>query len=123
MTTRDYILTFEDRGPYLYAFLTGKRSFATGLRYWNEIADRAIGLGCSKILVHESMTGDVSEEETAELILDVLPTAKGIQLALFDENPKYAVINEFGRRFADAHGINVRVFQSLEAAEAWLLGG
>ncbi len=123
MAVNDYHLTFEDRGTYLYAHLTGEDSFAASLSYWNEIGDQVKKLGHDSVLVHETLEGAVNEAELFDVILDVVPSGIGIRVALFDENHDDAKINELGQLFASNRGAILRVFSSLQDAEEWIATG
>ena len=120
MSGNDYHLTFEDRGTYLYAHLTGVDSFAASLSYWNEIADEVKKLGHTSVLAHEALEGGVNEAELFDVIMDVVPSGIGIRVALFDENQDDAKINELGQLIASNRGATIRVFSALADAEKWI---
>ena len=86
MSPQKFILDFEARENYLYAHLSGKDSFAASLDYWNQIVDQVQQLNVTKVLVHENLTGEVSEGELFDVIMDILPSSSGIQVAFYDEN-------------------------------------
>ncbi|VGO17399.1 hypothetical protein PDESU_05995 [Pontiella desulfatans] len=115
-----YRLVFEDRGFYLYAHLTGEDSFAASLSYWNEIADKVRELDYRKVLVHEDLMGETDEAEIFDIMMDILPSSTGIQVAFFDENQTNAEINEFGHLIATNRGADIRIFQSLDDARNWI---
>lgn len=120
MTTSDFTLIFEDRSSYLYAHLSGKDSFAASLNYWNQIADKVKELGYNKVLVHENLTGEVSEGEMFEIIMDIIPAGVGIEVAFFDEQNCDHSINELGQLIASNRGADIRIFKSLTDAESWM---
>ncbi len=116
-----YTLTFEDRGSYLYAHLTGQDSFESGLEYWRAIADKTLELGHKRVLVHENMLGDLNKAEVFEIITQFTkPAYLGIRLAFFDENIDNESLNALGQLIATNRGLMVEVFQTLEAALRWI---
>ncbi len=116
-----YTLAFEDRGNYLYAHLTGKDSFESGLEYWRAIADKTLELGHKRVLVHENMLGDLNKAEVFEIITQFTkPAYLGIRLAFFDENIDDESLNALGQLVATNRGIMVEVFQTLKAAQHWI---
>jgi len=117
----NYQLTFEDRDAYLYARLNGEDSFAASLSYWNEIADKVKALGYQKLLIHEDLAGEVVESEMHEIIMDLMPSGLlDVQIAFFDENLNDASINALGQSLAVNKGANVKIFDSLNAAQDWI---
>jgi hypothetical protein len=121
MSTNNYRLTFEDRDTYLYAHLMGEDSFAASLSYWNEIADKVKALDCRKLLIHEDLTGKVVESEMHEIIMDLMPSGLlDVQIAFFDENLNGASMNALGQSLAVNKGANVKIFDSLNAAQDWI---
>lgn len=120
MARHDYTLTFEDRGQYLYAHLTGTDSYAASLSYWNEISDEVRKFDFRRLLVHENLIGHVNEGEVFDIICDLVPSGLGIKVAFYDENRADADINELGLLIASNRGIDVRMFSSLEDAEKWI---
>jgi len=120
MSPQKFILDFEARENDLYAHLSGKDSFAASLDYWNQIVDQVQKLNVTKVLVHENLTGEVSEGELFDVIMDILPSSSGIQVAFYDENDADRSINEFGRLVSNNRGADIQIFQSLETAEKWI---
>ena len=119
MSNSDYTLSFEDRGTYLYAYLTGRDSFVASLSYWNEIIKKVTELGYSKLLVHENLTGEVSEGEMFEIVTNLLKSGHGISAAFFDENASDEAINALGELVAGNRGIQIQIFKTLDAARQW----
>jgi len=120
MNVSDYKLVFDNRGTYLYAFITGQDSFAAALSYWNEIADEIQRLGYTKLLVHEQLEGNVDEAEVFDIIMDLKDSAlRGVQIALYDEHREDIPINALGQLIANNRGGAVRIFQNLTAAMQW----
>lgn len=121
MSALAYQLEFEARDTYLYAHLTGKDSFAASLSYWNEIKDKVKDAGAKKLLVHEDLEGEVTEEEMYDLMIDLLHDGfPAVKVAFFDENLGDAAVNHLGKMMAANHGANVRIFESLSNAQYWI---
>lgn len=120
MSNSEFQLTFEDRGSYLYAHLTGRDSFAASLDYWHQITGKAKELGYQKVLVHENLEGTICEGETFSLITEVVPSGIGIRVAFFDEHQSDDSINELGELMATNRGADFRVFKSVSDAVRWI---
>ncbi|HSR88633.1 MAG TPA: hypothetical protein VLL07_06735 [Pontiella sp.] len=121
MAGSDYTLTFDDRGTYLYAFLTGQDSFAASLSYWNAIADEVKRFGYTKLLVHEQLEGNVDAGEVFQIIMNLKESAlRGVQIAFYDENREDIPINALGQLVANNRGGTVRLFHNLAAATDWI---
>jgi hypothetical protein len=121
MVEHAYTLTFEDRGSYLYVYLAGADSFAASLSYWNEIVDRVRKFDFRRLLFHENLLGDVNEGELYDILMDILPAPAGLKIAFYDENKTDEQINELGQLIAANRGANIRIFQSLESAQDWIM--
>jgi hypothetical protein len=121
MPDTSYTLTFEDRGDYLFAHLTGEDSFADSLSYWNEIADQIIELGHRKLLLHETLVGEVSEGEIFDIMMDLRSSGLvEIKIALYDENREDTPINALGQLIANNRGATVKLFKTLQSAQRWI---
>lgn len=121
MNALDYNLVFDNRGTYLYAFITGQDSFAASLSYWNEISDEVSRLGYRKLLVHEQLDGNVDEGEICDIIMDLEKSAlRDVQIAFYDENQEDLPINVLGQSVANNQGGAVRLFHNLQAAMNWI---
>jgi hypothetical protein len=122
MLNLEYQLEFEARNTYLYARLSGKDSFAAGLSYWNEIKDKVEETGAKKLLVHEALEGEVTEEEMYDLMVDLVRHGfPEVRVAFFDENLDDKAINHLGKMVAESRGANnVRIFESLPDAQYWI---
>ena len=116
-------LHFEHRNSYLYVKLTGKDSYDESIAYWTKIAKKTRALGLSSVLVHEELEGQITEGEIFQLLMELVPTAIGIRVALFDEHQADLEVNKLGSLIANNRGCEIRIFQSLEDAEAWIISG
>jgi hypothetical protein len=116
-----YTLTFENRDSYLYAHLAGQDSFGASLSYWNKIADKVKELDSRKLLVHEALTGEVTETEIYDIIIDLVGSGlQEIRIAFYDENHDDIELNALGQFIAQHRGANIKIFHSLKAAERWI---
>lgn len=114
-------LDFQYCRTYLYAHLTGEDSFAASLDYWNVIADKVRELDCDKLLIHENLTGTVTENEMSDLVMDLKSSGLlDIRIAFYDENLDDTAINAFGQSLATGEGANIKIFHSLEEARHWI---
>lgn len=120
MKEESFSVYFEHRGTYLYVKLTGKDSFDASLVYWHKIAEKVRNLELDRVLVHEDLEGSVTEGEMFEIMQKVIPEGMGIQVAFFDANQADLGINELGHLIATNRGADIRIFQTLEDAEAWI---
>ena len=112
MKDRAFSIHFEMRNNYLYVHLSGQDSFDASLDYWNRIIRKAQQLGISRVLVHESLEGSVSEGEMFNIMEDIVPQGAGIQVAFFDEKLSDAEVNDFGELIARNRGADIQVFES-----------
>ncbi|MDF7826616.1 hypothetical protein P4B35_21475 [Pontiellaceae bacterium B12227] len=120
MKDNTFRLSFDIKENYLYVYLTGQDSFSASLDYWHQIADKVHELGVTRLLVHENLTGQVTEGEIFEVMMDLIPASTGIRVAFYDENRDDQDINALGELVANNRGSDIRIFQSLEAAEEWI---
>lgn len=121
MTTTSYHLEFEDRGDYLFTYLSGEDSFAASLSYWNDIADEINRHGHRKLLVHENLTGKISGREIYDLIKDLKDSVlKDVTIAFYDENFEDTFLNNLGKLIANHYGGSVRIFKTLDDAKYWI---
>lgn len=77
----------------------------------------------TRLLVHENLTGKVTEGEIFDVMMDLIPSSTGIKVAFYDENRADQNINELGQLIANNRGADIRIFQSLEKAEIWMAEG
>jgi hypothetical protein len=121
MNDREYTLTFEDRGSYLYVRITGRDSYEASMAYWPAIADEVERKGFKRLLVHENLQGTVTEGEIYEIMMNLRGSAlMGIRIAFYDENRQDIPLNSLGQLIANNRGGQVHLFQNLQAAEEWI---
>jgi hypothetical protein len=117
----EYELTIEKRVDYLYAYITGLSSYENSMQYWGKIADELHRQGLKKVLVHKNLTGSLSAAEIYDIVTRFAEAGfLGIHVAFYDENEGDADLNALGELIATNRGAFVKVFTSLEEAEAWI---
>lgn len=113
-------LTFEHRETYLYALVTGEDSYENCLSSWTQITEKVKAFGLNRVLVHEELTGRITEGELFSLLQEIIPLGIGIRIAFFDPDIKHEAFNLLGGLVAQNRGIDVQMFKSLEEAEQWI---
>ncbi len=118
-----YNLEFEERTDYLYAYVSGdKDNIEISTQYWREIADECRRTKCRKLLIVEDLKEMGSTSETYQLASEIPNMGFfGIQIAFVDQHIEQRPLNEFGELVATNRGIYVKIFNSIEEAEKWLL--
>ena len=122
-TGKHYTLNFEDRGRYLFASVKGeKASLDIVTAYWKEIAQAALSAGQKRVLVIEDVGETISIAEVHQLVTSLaeLPV-KDIRVAFVDLHAEHASLNDFGILVGENRGIDIKGFDTEEAAESWLL--
>lgn len=117
-----YKIVLEDRGEYVYALAGGE--FLTpeiAKMYWDEIADLCYKLEKSKILIEKDFSESVSAPEMLEMGVYLGKILPGRKIAFHDRH-KNENINALGKVIARNQGVMMRVFDSVEDAEKWLIG-
>ena len=120
---KDYTLSLEDRGNYLFAEVKGEQeTLEIATAYWTEIARYVMRSGKKKLLVVQDIPDVVSIAEVHELVtgLSNLPV-KDVNVAFVDLHPGHASLNEFGILVSENRGFSVQAFESEGDAESWLL--
>ncbi len=118
-----YKLEFDERTDYLYAHVLGdKDNVEISTQYWREIADECRRTKCRKVLIVEDLKESVSTTETYQIASEIPHMGFfGIQIAFVDQHIEQHAVNEFGELVANNRGIYVKLFNSPEEAEKWLL--
>ena len=122
---KKYLLTFEDRGRYLFALVKGERgTLEIATSYWFEIAQEAMKTALKRVLVIEDIPEMISIAEVHQLVTNLadLPI-KDVRLALVDLHAEHASLNNFGILVGENRGLSIKAFDTEEAAETWLLEG
>lgn len=118
-----YNLEFEERTDYLYAYVSGdKDSVEICTQYWREIADECRRTKCRKVLIVEDIKESVSTTEMYQIASEIPDMDfSGIKIAFVDQYIEQHAVNEFGGLVATNRGLNVKLFNTAEEAEKWLL--
>jgi cytidylate kinase len=120
---KDYLLTFEDRSGYLYAYIKGERdTLSIAKQYWMEIANKTLSTGHKKLLVVEDIPEEITIAEVHQLVseLSELPV-KDVRVAFVDRYVQHKSLNDFGILVGENRGLTLRSFDSAEQAEPWLM--
>lgn len=120
---KPYKLTFERRGGYLYAYVEGEEdSYEISHDYWKEIADECKANRYKKVLIVEDIVENGSIAEAYQLCSEFPQMGyAGMKVAFVDRYAEHAEENAFGELVAVNRGINAKIFNSQDEAEAWLL--
>jgi hypothetical protein len=119
----DYTITFEERPQYLYALVEGEHdSYAISKAFWLEIIEKLKSTGIAKVLVHEKLVETVSIDEVFQLVMEFPEIGlTAYKIAFVDEVLDHHALNQFGAILAINLNLNGGVFNTVEAAEEWLL--
>lgn len=119
-TTKPYRLTFEQRDGYLYAYVEGEEdSYDISIAYWQETADEAKRLGVGSVLIEENITGTGSVLDAYRFAADIARMGFG-RVAFVDRQLDHQEVNAFAELVALNRGLNCKIFNDINAAEAWL---
>jgi len=118
--SKQYSISMEDRGDYLYALVSGEKLTAhISASYWNEIAERCFEKDIRKIMIEKNFEQTVSAEEMlrmADHLGQLLPNRRVAFLDRFQHDD----INELGKRLARNRDIMFQIFDDSDDAEKWL---
>jgi len=120
---RPYNISFENRGQYLYVYVSGEHdNYAISRRYWQEVAAECARINAVKVLIEEDIPEDVSMGEMYQLASE-LPQLGfiGIRIAFVDRYIEQQDLNHFGELVANNRGLNAKVFNDVTEAEKWLV--
>ncbi|HUL91662.1 MAG TPA: hypothetical protein VLV56_04870 [Burkholderiales bacterium] len=118
-----YQLTLEHRPGYLYAYVRGSRdSVEIDYSYFGKIAEECRKHGCKRVLIEEDLETQLSATEMYEATSSVRSLyVPGVKVAFVDRRPSHRPGNLFGQLVATNRGVWVRVCDSVEDAQKWLL--
>jgi hypothetical protein len=122
---KQYLLTFKDQGTYLHAYVEGESdSYEISKEYWTEIAAECKRRGARNILVEENLLEDGPLVDVFRLGIELpLMGFHARKLAFVDRVPEHLNSNQFGELVTVNRGFDVKMFDTVEAAEKWLLDG
>jgi hypothetical protein len=119
-----YTLHVEPRGTYLYITVTGENSLDTVNRYLSEIHEWCLQYNCPNVLLVENLSGPgLRTSSIYELVSGKSAQAVRVvgRMAYVDLNPEHDLGEmKFAENVAVNRGISVRVFATIQEAEAWL---
>ncbi len=118
-----YNLEFEERAEYLYARVSGdKDNVEISKQYWREIAEECQRTKCGKLMIVEDLKEMGTTMDTYQFASEIPNMGfSGIQIAFVDQHIEQLPLNEFGELVATNRGVYVKIFNSIEEAEKWLL--
>ena len=119
-----YSLNAEPRTNYLYISVTGENSVETISSYLAEVLDWCEQHDCPNVLIVENLSGpSLCTSSIYELVSQKTSRAAKVidRLAYVDINPVHdPEANKFAEDVAVNRGIFVRIFATVQEAEAWL---
>jgi hypothetical protein len=119
-----YTMQVEPRSTYLYITVTGENSFETVSQYLTEIHDWCLKHNCPNVLLVENLSGPgLRTSSIYELVSGKSTQAARVvgRIAYVDINPAHDLGEmKFAENVAVNRGISVRVFATVQEAEAWL---
>ncbi|MBN1363628.1 MAG: hypothetical protein JW976_02365 [Syntrophaceae bacterium] len=120
---KPFLLKFEKREGYLYAYVRAKKdTFDTSLGYWTDVIKYCLENGFTKLLVEEDIPTDNKTMDTYEIIsLSQKVNLAGVKIAFVDRYPEQMQANQFGETVARNRGLLAKVFPNIKEAEEWLL--
>jgi hypothetical protein len=118
-----YTLTIEQKPTYLHAVVTGRNTAENVERYIDEVFGECKARGCWQVLIEERLEGPrLGALEVFEIVSRGSSRFVGLATAI-----AYVDVNAVGdtMRFAEDVAVNrampVKVFESVEDAEEWLM--
>lgn len=120
-----YRLVIEERPAYLQATATGAHNAANALRFLTEAFAACSKTGHTALLLEFNLSGpslntssifDVVSKRTSE-------AARLRKIAYYDNSERDIDKTQFAETVARNRGVNVRLFQDLDAAKRWLTEG
>ena len=119
-----YTLKIESRSTYLFITVTGDNSFETVNSYLSEIHKLCQQQDCRDVLIAENLSGpSLPTSSIYELVSGKSRQPEQVvrRLAYVDTNTEHdQAAMQFAEDVAVNRGISVRVFPTIQAAEAWL---
>lgn len=117
----DFTISYEDRGDYLYARVSGQRdTVANSLAYWREISDEARRRGSTRVLVVEAFVSPSPLMDVYQVAEQIPTLIRGLIVAFVDERFEQFEENKFGEDVAVNRGAVGKVFSRIEPAVEWL---
>jgi hypothetical protein len=117
-----YQLTLEERPTYLHAKVVGERTPANALRFLEEAYAACIQGGHDSLLLEMAFSGpSLNTTSVYNIISRRVPDGKNLRkIAYVQTEFGDPAMPYFAETVAVNRGVNVRLFQSVDAAEKWL---
>jgi hypothetical protein len=120
----NYELKVTKKPGFLHAIVTGQNTEETNRGYLEEMLHRCEAQGCGSVLIEERLEGQrLTMTQIFEIASRMTLKALGkVRVVAFvDVNAENQGNTRFGENIAVNRGLNVGVFLTVAAAEAWLL--
>jgi hypothetical protein len=117
-----YHLTIEERPSYLHARVIGARNPENALRFLKEVYEACVNRGYSAVLLEMNLSGpSLDSASIFRVISQQSPDATRLQkIAYVDASTSDPERPRFAETVAINRGVNVRMFQDLDAAIQWM---
>jgi hypothetical protein len=118
----DYKLTFKRHPRYLAVTVTGPNEATVVSRYLQEIREECQRQDCFRVLIDERLDGPrLAVDEVFSIASEGAMRALGIFQAIAYVDRNMGEMAEFAETVAVNRGMPVKTFDSVQAAEAWLI--
>jgi hypothetical protein len=124
MPQMEYSIEFEPVEDYLYARTTGLRTRKNVISLTQEIFEKAIALGHSKVLVDvRGLEGKLGALDSYLMVTEAFRPIrwKGLSKAAILDDRAFSVRERFSELVARNRGYDYRIFYDREHAAEWLL--
>lgn len=111
---------FEQKEDYLRAFIEGTDSLSFTLEYFNRASDECTKRGLNKLLIVESLEGQLSTTDMYSLGKAMPSIFRGLKFAFVDKHFQDHTLNLFGEDVAWNRGCYVKAFVNEDEAIDWL---
>jgi hypothetical protein len=117
-----YHLTLQEQPSYLHATVTGANSADNALRFLREVHEACARLGRSSVLLEVNFSGPSLETGSIFRVISERSKdgAKLHRIAYVDGSTRDPERMKFAETVAINRGVNVRLFQDVEAAKRWI---
>jgi len=120
----EYRFSAELKNGYLHVRVEGDNNVSTVLRWVTDGLEACRKHRCNRVLVEEYLEGEsLSDGETFTVVAEAARAAREhvSHMAYIDANPEHRKdMLTFAKYVADLRGVNMRVFDNVRDAEAWL---
>lgn len=117
-----YDLTVIERPGYLHVRATGIHGPQTALRFMQDAYAACVARGCDSLLLEQSLDGpSIGAAHIFAVLRDRLEAALSLRRIAYVDTKGRAEGRQFVEDVARNRGVNLRVFDTIEQAEAWLV--